>query len=82
MQPRYRRQRIQSDGRLHLTAANLSTMLHRSLEHPETLANLRAIFADAAHFSVHEALPQHPDFADEGAANHVRLVCRAWRPGC
>ena len=62
-----------SDGRLHLTVANLSTMLHRSLEHTETLANLRTIFSDAGHFCIHEALPQHPDFADEGAANHVRL---------
>ncbi|MAI91557.1 N-succinylarginine dihydrolase [Ponticaulis sp.] len=61
------------DGRLHLTPANLSTMLHRSLEHPDTLASLRSIFDDPAHFAVHEALPEHPDFSDEGAANDVRL---------
>jgi succinylarginine dihydrolase len=62
-----------ADGRLNLTAANLSTMLHRSLEHPDTTASLVTIFADEVHFSVHGALPTHADFADEGAANHVRL---------
>lgn len=61
------------DGRLHLTAANLSTMLHRSVEHPDTTAALQAIFSDDRHFAVHAALPMHADFADEGAANHVRL---------
>ena len=62
-----------SDGRLHLTPANLSTMLHRSIEHPETTRLLRAIFGDENHFSVHSALPGHSSYADEGAANHVRL---------
>ena len=61
------------DGRLHLTAANLSSMLHRSIEHPETTASLAAIFADETAFAVHGALPMHADFSDEGAANHVRL---------
>ncbi len=61
------------DGRLHLTAANLSTMLHRSLEHPDTTALLQAIFNDGNVFAVHPALPMHADFSDEGAANHVRL---------
>ena len=62
-----------ADGRLHLSAANLSTMLHRSTEHPDTTASLAAIFEDEDRFGVHGALPMHPDFADEGAANHVRL---------
>lgn len=61
------------DGRLHLTTANLSSMLHRSIEHPETTASLASIFENDAHFNVHAALPMHEDFADEGAANHVRL---------
>ena len=69
------------DGRLHLTAANLSTMLHRSIEHPDTTASLQAIFGDDAHFAVHAALPMHPDFADEGAANHVRLCAAHGEPG-
>lgn len=64
------------DGRLHLTAANLSTMLHRSVEHPDTTASLQAIFGSDEYFAIHAALPMHPDFADEGAANHVRLCGR------
>lgn len=62
-----------SDGRLHLTTANLSTMLHRSTEHPDTTANLLSIFGDTERFGIHAALPAHADFADEGAANHIRL---------
>ncbi len=61
------------DGRVHFTTANLSTMLHRSIEHPDTTAALVSVFADDAHFAVHAALPMHADFSDEGAANHVRL---------
>ncbi|MFN4184946.1 MAG: N-succinylarginine dihydrolase [Hyphomonas sp.] len=61
------------DGLLHFTAANLSTMLHRSLEHPDTTTTLISIFAGDHRFAVHGALPSHPDFSDEGAANHVRL---------
>lgn len=69
------------DGSLHLTAANLSTMLHRSVEHPDTTASLQAIFSDDQHFAVHAALPMHSDFADEGAANHVRLCAEHGAPG-
>ena len=61
------------DGRLHLTTANLSTMLHRAQEHPDTTASLISIFSNDEKFAVHGALPMHPDFSDEGAANHVRL---------
>ncbi|MDJ0920623.1 MAG: N-succinylarginine dihydrolase [Henriciella sp.] len=61
------------DGRLHFTPANLSTMLHRSAEYPDTTANLLAIFGDPDHFAVHSALPTHEYYSDEGAANHVRL---------
>ena len=59
------------DGRTHLSVANLSRMTHRSLEHPETLAQLRLAFAHPA-FAVHEAIPA--TFGDEGAANHMRLT--------
>ncbi|MGC1304080.1 MAG: N-succinylarginine dihydrolase [Caulobacteraceae bacterium] len=62
-----------ADGRLHLSAANLVTNLHRSLEHRETAAHLRRIFPDETRFAVHNALPSQPHFGDEGAANHVRL---------
>lgn len=63
-----------TDGRLHLTSANLSTMLHRSIEHPDTTALLFTIFENEEAFGVHSALPMHSQFADEGAANHVRLA--------
>lgn len=62
-----------ADGRVHLTPANLSTMLHRSIEGEQTARALRAAFPDPDHFMVHDPLPMHADFADEGAANHVRL---------
>ncbi|HEX4340090.1 MAG TPA: N-succinylarginine dihydrolase [Polyangiaceae bacterium] len=62
------------DGRAHFTVANLSTMFHRSLEATTTHAVLRAIFADEAHFAVHQALPGTTQLSDEGAANHTRLA--------
>ena len=63
-----------ADGRLHLTPANLSSTLHRSIEHPSTTRNLRAIFNDEKHFVVHEPLASQPGMSDEGAANHTRLT--------
>ena len=61
------------DGRVHFTPANLLTNLHRSLEGEQTTRSLRALFPDQRRFAVHEPLPAQPHFADEGAANHVRL---------
>jgi succinylarginine dihydrolase len=67
-----------ADGRTHLSVANLSRMTHRSIEHTETLAQLRLAFADPA-FAVHPAVPA--TFGDEGAANHMRLTTRHGAPG-
>jgi succinylarginine dihydrolase len=67
-----------SDGRCHLTVANLRTMAHRSHEWPATLAQLRFAFADEAHFAVH---PPVPTFGDEGAANHMRIARSHADPG-
>lgn len=64
------------DGRVHLVTANLSTMLHRSFEAPDTFRTLRSIFADERHFAVHPALPGTQHFSDEGAANHMRITPR------
>lgn len=69
------------DGKLHLTPANLLTMLHRSLEHSDTYELLRRIFPASAHFEVHSALPDHAAFSDEGAANHVRLCAAHGQQG-
>jgi succinylarginine dihydrolase len=68
------------DDRLSLTIANLSTMLHRSLEPEETYWTLASTLfgenrnvTDHPQFRLGHDLPAHPDFSDEGAANHVRL---------
>jgi len=63
------------DGRLHFSTANLLTMPHRVLEADGTFRALGRIFGSTDHFAVHAALPAHPLFADEGAANHMRM-CR------
>jgi succinylarginine dihydrolase len=67
-----------SDGKCHLTVANLKTMPHRSHEWPATLAQLRVAFAGEA-FAVHGPVP--PAFGDEGAANHMRLTSAHGEPG-
>lgn len=70
-----------ADGRVHFTPANLLTTGHRAIEAPQTRRALARIFADAERFCVHEPLPYQPDFADEGAANHVRLCEGHGAPG-
>lgn len=67
-----------SDGKTHLTVANLLTMPHRSHEWPETLAQLRVAFAHPG-FAVHGPVP--PPFGDEGAANHMRMAATHDAPG-
>lgn len=62
-----------ADGRLHFTPANLLTALHRSIEGSQTRRALQRIFLDEGRFAVHGELPHQASFADEGAANHVRL---------
>ena len=69
------------DGRVHFTPANLVTNLHRSLEHSGVQRALQRLFPDERHFAVHSALPSQPHFADEGAANHVRLCTDHGAPG-
>jgi len=61
-----------SDGKCHLTVANLRTMPHRSLEWRSTLSQLLVAFRDGGCFQVHPPIP--PAFGDEGAANHMRLA--------
>jgi len=70
-----------ADGRVHFTPANLLTNLHRSLEGPQTARSLRRLFPDPERFAVHDPLPAQPYFADEGAANHVRLCAEHGAPG-
>jgi len=63
-----------SDGKVHFTAANLSSMFHRSIEHSTTTRLLKFIFSDERHFVHHAALPSGSHFGDEGAANHNRFA--------
>ena len=63
-----------ADGRVHFTPANLAAHFHRALEAPTTTRVLRAIFAEAKCFAVHDALPPTREFGDEGAANHTRFA--------
>ncbi|PLZ04386.1 N-succinylarginine dihydrolase [Burkholderia sp. WAC0059] len=69
------------DARVHFTPANLCSKLHRAIEHEETRRTLAAVFADSAHFVVHEALPGTPALGDEGAANHTRFCSQYGAPG-
>ena len=70
-----------SDGRVHFTPANLSTLFHRSIESVWTANLLREIFASRRHFVVHDPLPGAAAFSDEGAANHTRLCASHEDPG-
>lgn len=70
-----------ADGRVHFTPANLLTNLHRSLEGGQITRALRRLFPDETRFAVHDPLPAAPHFADEGAANHVRLCGDHGEPG-
>lgn len=61
------------DAKVHLTPANLPSQFHRSIEPPATSAILRKIFSEERYFQHHDPLPAGLYFADEGAANHMRL---------
>jgi succinylarginine dihydrolase len=65
------------DGRVHLVPANLQQMFHRAIEATTTTRVLRAIFRDGSRFAVHDPVPGGGQFADEGAANHLRLETSA-----
>lgn len=65
------------DRRVHFTAANLHTHFHRQQEAAFTERMLASVFSDPGYFVHHRALPQHSDFADEGAANHNRF-CQSY----
>ncbi len=68
------------DGRVHITPANLLSMPHRAIESRETAHALRCALGTVA-FTHHPPLPPHADFADEGAANHLRLCQSYGEPG-
>lgn len=59
--------------KVHITPANLSSQMHRSMEAIHTRALLKQVFPEPF-FIHHNPLPAGPDFSDEGAANHIRLA--------
>lgn len=61
------------DQHVHFTPANLLSHFHRSIEADHTANRLRTIVGDSPSFIVHDPLPPVAAFADEGAANHLRL---------
>ncbi len=69
------------DGRVHITPANLTNNLHRSLETSETARILDVIFPDEKRFARHPPLPSATSLSDEGAANHFRLCAEHGDPG-
>ncbi|MDQ2695977.1 MAG: N-succinylarginine dihydrolase [Pseudomonadota bacterium] len=70
-----------ADRRVHFTPANLAATFHRAIEAAATARALKAIFADEDHFAHHPPLPPGMHFADEGAANHIRLCAGHGAPG-
>lgn len=62
-----------ADGRVHFTAANLISQLHRHQEADFSSQLLQRIFSDDRYFQHHSVLPKTMATADEGAANHTRL---------
>lgn len=67
------------DGQMHIVPANLHYQFHRSTEAQTTMATLEKIFGGMAR--VHNPLPGHVRFGDEGAANHMRFTAGQGEPG-
>ena len=61
------------DKRVHFTAANLISNIHRQQEANFTQHLLQKLFSDQRHFNHHPILPKTVTTSDEGAANHSRL---------
>lgn len=61
------------DQKLHFTAANLVSHLHRHQEASFSSSLLQYLFADQRYFKHHDIIPSTWQTSDEGAANHSRL---------
>ncbi|MFC3909456.1 N-succinylarginine dihydrolase [Legionella dresdenensis] len=62
-----------SNNRVHFTAANLVSNLHRHQEAGFSRKLLQTIFSNPEYFQHHPVLPGSVSTGDEGAANHTRL---------
>jgi succinylarginine dihydrolase len=70
-----------TDGRVHVTPANLAFWPHRSLETETTGRVLRQVLPENAGFIHHLPLPATPIFHEEGAANQLRVCSTAMGRG-
>lgn len=61
------------DNRVHFTAANLVSNLHRHQEADFSRQLLQRLFSNEHYFQHHPVLPKTLITSDEGAANHSRL---------
>lgn len=65
-----------TDNRVHFTAANLISNLHRHQEGDFSSYLLQTLFCDKTYFHHHPVLPKSTTTGDEGAANHNRLCAK------
>lgn len=70
-----------ADARIHFTAANLISNLHRHQEADFSSYLLKKLFNNENYFSHHSVLPRSFSTSDEGAANHCRLCPLPNKPG-
>ena len=70
-----------TDGRLHITPANLISSLHRAQEASERAEMFRTLWNGCDDIIVHDPLPAIVPLRDEGAANHLRLCDAAGEQG-
>lgn len=70
-----------NDHRVHITAANLVSNLHRHQEARFSKKLLQHLFNDEAHFYHHELIPSCTVTSDEGAANTSRMCKNHSSPG-
>lgn len=69
------------DARVHFTAANLISNLHRHQESDFSRLLLQRLFPNERYFAHHPVLPKTMMTSDEGAANHSRLCATHANPG-
>lgn len=69
------------DEKVHFTAANLISNLHRHQEADFSHKLLSYIFSNPRYFKHHQVLPRSTSTADEGAANHNRMCQSHAHPG-
>ena len=67
------------DNAIHITVANLNSMMHRSIEPKFTYKMLKRILNKKV--NINKSLLNLPNIGDEGAANHIRIAERHNVPG-